>query len=177
MGRRLLVPDWMLDAAESLFDRARTDAWRVDGRPGFVYTTDFEGRPIVHERMHWVVCEGISAAAAIRRALLDDGRGEIDVELYEHCYRTWLDYAEEYLIVSPGAWWHELDASNAPSTRTWEGRPDIYHALQATLMPRLPVWPSMAQAIAEGRLDETSSAPSAGERERGPRRRGLFGRG
>ena len=75
--RSLPVPDWMLDAAEELFDRARTDGWRVDGAPGFVYTTDFNGTPIVHERMHWVVCEGISAAAALRRALLDDGRGEI----------------------------------------------------------------------------------------------------
>ena len=177
MGRGLLVPDWMLDAAELLFDRARTDAWRVDGGPGFVYTTGFDGKPIVHERMHWVVCEGISAAAAIRQALLDDGRREIEVELYEHCYRSWLDYAEEFLIASPGVWWHELDASNAPSTRTWNGHPDIYHALQATLMSRLPVGPSMAQAIAEGRLDHPSSAAPVQENGKGARRRGLFGRG
>ncbi|EEH65220.1 hypothetical protein HMPREF0058_1920, partial [Actinomyces urogenitalis DSM 15434] len=39
------------------------DGWRVDGGPGFVYTTDFAGEPVVHERMHWVVCEGVSAAA------------------------------------------------------------------------------------------------------------------
>ena len=51
---------------------------------------------------HWVVCEGISAAAALRRALLDDGRGEIEVEIYEHCYRSWIDYCEEYVIKEPG---------------------------------------------------------------------------
>ena len=88
VARSLPAPEWMLDAAEELFDRARLDGWRVDGGPGFVYTTDFSGKPIVHERMHWVACEGISAAAAIRRALLDDGRGEIEVEHYEHHYRS-----------------------------------------------------------------------------------------
>ena len=173
--RSLPVPDWMLDAAEELFDRARTDGWRVDGAPGFVYTTDFNGTPIVHERMHWVVCEGISAAAALRRALLDDGRGEIEVEHYEHCYRSWVDYAEEYLIKSPGAWVHELDRDNEPSTRTWAGHPDVYHALQATLMSRLPVWPAMGQALAEGRLDKPASPIPASAQP--SRRRGFFGRG
>lgn len=174
VARGLPTPDWMLDAAEELFDRARTDGWRVDGGPGFVYTTGFDGEPIVHERMHWVVCEGVSAAAAIRRALLDDGRGEIEVEHYEHCYRSWLDYAEQYLIAEPGTWWHELDRSNAPSTRTWAGHPDVYHALQAMLMSRVPVQPAIAQALAEGRLDD----PATPLRPQGEgRRRGLFGRG
>lgn len=136
INRSMSAPEWMLEAAEHIFDQARTDGWRVDGAPGFVYTTDFDGKPVVHERMHWVVCEGISASAAIRQALLDDGRGEIDVEHYEHCYRAWIDYAEEFLIEAPGVWTHELDRDNRPSTRTWAGHPDIYHALQATLMAR-----------------------------------------
>ena len=150
INRSMSAPDWMLDAAEHIFEQARTDGWRVDGAPGFVYTTDFDGKPMVHERMHWVVCEGISASAAIRQALLDDGHGEIDVEHYEHCYRAWIDYAEEFLIEAPGVWIHELDRDNQPSTRTWAGHPDIYHALQATLMARLPVWPAIGQALAEG---------------------------
>lgn len=174
INRSLPVPEWMLDAAEELFERARVDGWRADGGPGFVYTTDFAGEPVVHERMHWVVCEGVSAAAALRRALLDDGRGEIEVEHYEHCYRSWLDYAEEFLIESPGVWTHELDQSNAPSTRTWDGHPDIYHALQMTLMSRLPVWPAMGQALAEGRLDDPASILPANVQH--GRRRGLFGR-
>ena len=175
LNRSLPVPEWMLDAAEELFERARLDGWRVDGGPGFVYTTDFSGEPVVHERMHWVVCEGVSAAAAIRRALLDDGRGEIEVEHYEHCYRSWIDFAEQYLIETPGVWTHELDQSNQPSTRTWEGHPDIYHALQMTLMSRLPIWPSMGQALAEGRLDEPATTIPVSVQS--GRRRGLFGRG
>ncbi|MBE6481163.1 MAG: N-acylglucosamine 2-epimerase [Actinomyces ruminicola] len=178
VARSLPTPDWMLEAAEQLFDRARTDGWRVDGAPGFVYTTDFDGRPIVHERMHWVVCEGVSAAAAIRQALLDDGRSEIDVEHYEHCYRSWIDYAEEYLIEAPGVWTHELSQDNEPSTRTWEGHPDIYHALQMTLAARMPVWPTVGQALSEGRLDRPSRPAPTVEQSRGQsRRRGLFGRG
>ena len=122
--------------------------------------------------MHWVVCEGVCAAAALRRALLDDGHGEIEVEHYEHCYRSWVDYAEEYLISAPGVWTHELDQANRPSTRTWAGHPDVYHALQATLVPRLPVWPAAGQAIAEGRLDDpVSPIPVTAQRAR---RRGLF---
>ena len=151
--RSLPAPDWMLQAAERLFAQARADGWERDGAPGFVYTTDFEGTPIVHERMHWVVCEGISAAAAVHRALLDAGRSRDDVQSYEDLYRSWLDYAEQYVIETPGVWTHELDVSNAPSTRTWAGHPDVYHALQATLMSRLPVGPSMCKALAEGLLD------------------------
>ena len=98
----------------------------------------------------------------------------LEVEHYEHCYRSWVDYAEEYLIKSPGAWVHELDRDNEPSTRTWAGHPDVYHALQATLMARLPVWPAIGQALAEGRLDEPNSLLPA--RASKPHRRGFFGR-
>jgi len=31
--------------------------------------------------------------------------------------------------------------------RTWQGRPDVYHALQATLIPGLPLRPSLAGAL------------------------------
>jgi hypothetical protein len=29
----------------------------------------------------------------------------------------------------------------------WPGKPDLYHAVQATLIPRLPLAPSMATAL------------------------------
>lgn len=40
-------------------------SWGVDGKDGFVYTTDFEGNPIVRDRMHWVLCEAIGATIAL----------------------------------------------------------------------------------------------------------------
>ena len=61
------APAGLLDTSRLLFDRAVADGWHVDGAPGFVYTTDWQGRPVVRQRMHWVVAEGISAAAALHR--------------------------------------------------------------------------------------------------------------
>ncbi|HEY2271464.1 MAG TPA: AGE family epimerase/isomerase, partial [Jatrophihabitantaceae bacterium] len=46
---------WHLDAARALYARAVADGWDADGRPGFVYTVDFEGRPVAHTRMWWVL--------------------------------------------------------------------------------------------------------------------------
>ncbi|MEE8827397.1 MAG: AGE family epimerase/isomerase [Eubacteriales bacterium] len=42
-----------IDAAEHLFNRAISDGWCADGEPGIVYTTDWNGKPVVHDRMHW----------------------------------------------------------------------------------------------------------------------------
>lgn len=160
------APEWMLPAARELYACAVADGWDVDGAPGFVYTTDFDGQPIVHERMHWVACEGVSASAALRGVLLAEaGSDAAGAEAvagaaagYEADYRTWLDYASAHLIKEPGVWWHELDAANEVSTRTWAGHPDVYHALQATLLSRVPVWPSLPRALAEGLLDVAQRA-------------------
>lgn len=137
--------EWMLEVAVALVDAAIEEGWAVDGEPGFVYTVDFDGAPVVHERMHWVVCEALGAAAALHAAT-----GE---ERYDRWYRTWWDYAAEYLIERPGAWRHELDRDNRLSTVTWPGKPDVYHALQSVLIPRLPLTPVLAPALAGGLLD------------------------
>ena len=42
-----------IDAAKNLYNQAITDAWNADGAPGIAYTTDWEGKPVVHDRMHW----------------------------------------------------------------------------------------------------------------------------
>jgi mannose/cellobiose epimerase-like protein (N-acyl-D-glucosamine 2-epimerase family) len=137
--------EWMLDGARSLFAAGAAEGWAVDGADGFVYTVDFDGRPVVRERMHWVLTEALAAAAVLHRVT-----GEAD---YERWYRSWWDYAAAHLLETPGAWRHELDAGNRPSARTWAGKPDVYHALQATLLPRLPVSPAIAPALAAGLLD------------------------
>ena len=57
-------------------------------------------------------------------------------------------FAEQHLIDRErGGWRHELDPENRPAARTWQGRPDVYHALQATLIPGLPVRASVAGAL------------------------------
>ncbi len=135
----------LVEAAERLFQRAVTDGWAADGAPGFVYTTDWSGTPVVRDRMHWVAAEAIGAAAALHRRT---GRSE-----YAQWYRRWWDYADVHLIDHVrGSWRHQLDPANHPASSVWEGKPDLYHAVQATLIPRLPLYPMLATAIDEGLL-------------------------
>ena len=54
--------DVYIEAAEQLFCRAVNDAWNVDGAPGIVYTTDWDGRPCVHDRMHWTVADHVNGS-------------------------------------------------------------------------------------------------------------------
>ena len=69
-------------------------------------------------------------------------------------YQAWWDYVADHVIDREhGSWRHELDAQNAPSATVWAGKADLYHAVQATLVPRLPLAPSLAAALAAGQLD------------------------
>ena len=139
------APDWMLPDARALFDAAVRDGWSVDGSPGFVYTVDWDGRPVVSERMHWVAAEATAAAAALHEATGD--------EAYAQWYQSWWDHiAEVFIDPVHGSWHHELDTNNRPSSLVWQGKPDAYHALQATLIPRLPLTPALAAALAAGLL-------------------------
>jgi sulfoquinovose isomerase len=139
------APDILVPAARALYDRAVTDGWAVDGAPGFVYTTNWSGVPVVHTRMHWVVAEAIGAAAALHR-VTGDARYAAD-------YSRWWDYASEFLIDHElGSWHHELDGSNAPSANVWPGKPDLYHAFQSTLLPLLPLAPGLAAAVRDDLL-------------------------
>lgn len=131
--------DW-LEAAMALFDRAVADGWDAE-RGGFVYTTTWSGEPVVADRMHWVVAEGIGVAAALWRRT-----GE---QRYADLYAQWWDYAADHLFDQEhGSWFHQLDAENRPADSVWSGKPDLYHAAQATLIPRLPLAPTMATAVA-----------------------------
>lgn len=138
------APSVLLEGAQQLFDRAVSDGWSVDGADGFVYTTDWSGQPVVRQRMHWVLAEAISAAAALHTAT-----GQ---KRYEQWYRTWWDYASRYLVTDSGSWRHELDPTNQPAATVWPGRPDLYHSLHAVMLGRLPLAPSAPTALAAGRL-------------------------
>jgi mannose/cellobiose epimerase-like protein (N-acyl-D-glucosamine 2-epimerase family) len=133
----------LVETAVQLFERAVADGWAADGADGFVYTTDWDGAPVVRDRMHWVVAEAINAAAALYTRT-----GAVD---YARWYATWWDYVERYVIDHKrGSWRHELDSANRPAATVWPGKPDLYHAFQATLVPRLPLTPMVARAIQEG---------------------------
>ena len=129
-----------LPTARALFERAVADGWSADGAPGFVYTTDWTGRPVVRERMHWVVAEAIGAASTLAALT-----GEAS---YDDWARLWWAHVEECFVDRErGSWHHQLDPTNRPVATVWPGKPDLYHAVQATLVGRLPVSASFGGAI------------------------------
>lgn len=135
------APAGLRSAALSLFDRAVADGWGADGAVGFVYTTDWSGTPVVRERMHWVVAEALNAAEALSQVTGSPS--------YQDQIATWWQYADTYLVDHErGSWRHELDIANQPAATVWPGKPDVYHAYQAALLPELPLTPSFASALA-----------------------------
>lgn len=141
----LAAPEWMVRDARALYEAAVREGWEVDGQPGFIYTVNWMGRPVVQERMHWVVAEAIGAAATLFARTRQ-------AEYADH-YRRWWDYAGQFLIDREGgSWWHELGPDNRVSRTVWAGKADLYHAVQATLYPRLPVSPALAASLAAGNL-------------------------
>ncbi|MBO7711507.1 MAG: AGE family epimerase/isomerase [Lachnospiraceae bacterium] len=129
-----------LDAAANLFRRAVSDGWNADGAPGLVYTTDWEGQPVVHDRMHWTLAEAINTSATLLQLTGDTA--------YADDYAQFMQYLDEKVIDHKnGSWFHQLDRSNNVLDTVWPGKPDIYHALQAMLIPYVPVGVSIAAAV------------------------------
>lgn len=129
-----------LDAAENLYNRAVSDAWNADGVPGIVYTTDWNGQPVVHDRMHWTLAEAINTAAVLYRVT---GNGK-----YAEDYAQFMVYLDEKVLDHVnGSWYHQLDRNNNLLGTVWPGKSDLYHALQATLIPYYPVNVSIALAV------------------------------
>lgn len=143
------APDWMLEDAKGLFAAAVRDAWSPDGADGFVYSVDWEGKPIVSERIRWVVVEAMGGASALFQVT-----GDAE---YDEWYRRFWDYARNNLMdFEGGSWWQELDSHNRVSQEVWDGKPDIYHLMHCLLVPRLPLTPAMAPALAADLLDHTA---------------------
>ena len=136
------VPEaWLLEAATALFDTAVADAWSRDGHPGLIYTVDADGQPVVTSRLHWVACEAVLAADALHRRTGEE-RFAADAA------RWWGEINRFFVDTHGGSWWHELTPDMIPAASTWSGKPDLYHAYQAVLLPSLPLSPTAATALA-----------------------------
>lgn len=132
-----------IDAAENLYNQAVADAWNCDGARGIVYTTDWEGNPVVHDRMHWTLAEAINTSAVLYRVT---GK-----QKYEDDYAVFMEYLDEVVLDHVnGSWFHQLDRNNELMGTVWPGKSDIYHALQAVLIPYHPVDTSIALAVKMG---------------------------
>lgn len=129
-----------IEMAERLYCRAVSDGWNADGEPGIVYTTDWEGKPVVHDRMHWTLAEAINTSAVLYRLTKKEN--------YADDYAKFMQYLDEKVLDHKnGSWFHQLDANNQLLGTVWPGKSDIYHALQATLIPYNRVDVSIAAAV------------------------------
>ncbi|MGR4039280.1 D-mannose isomerase [Pseudomonas sp. 910_21] len=138
----MLTPGWLALDAQRLFESNCRYGWDVDGAPGIVYTLDWDNRPVVRQRLHWTHAEASAAASALLR--------RTGQEQYETWYRLFWEFCEVHFIDrQQGSWHHELGSDNRPAAEIWGGKPDLYHAWQAVLIPRLPLAPSMASALAQ----------------------------
>ena len=129
-----------VEAAEQLFARAVADGWNADGTVGLAYTTDWNGKPVVTDRMHWTLAESLNTSATLLAAT---GKEE-----YRDWYATFAQYVDEHVIDHKGgSWFHQLDKDNNVIGTVWPGKSDLYHAFQSTLIPFLDPAVSIATAV------------------------------
>ena len=136
-GKRL---PWLREAAEALFLHTCAIGWDM-AKGGFYYTLDWDDKPHQPDRFWWPCCEGIAAAAVLRAS----GGGQAFEDWYA---RIW-SFAATHLIDRQGGAWHpELDSTLAPVNRVFTGKPDIYHVVQACLIPLFPPTGSVTRGLA-----------------------------
>lgn len=138
-----------IEAAEKLCRTALTDAWNCDGAPGIVYTVDWEGKPVAHDRMHWVLMEAIDTTSVLYRVTGDRWYADFYATLMEYCDRYVIDHVN-------GSFFHQMDRNNRVIGTVWAGKDDLYHAFQMTLIPycedmSLSIAPAVFRACREGK--------------------------
>ncbi len=118
--------DWMPDAATQLFRAAVTHGWDPQAG-GFYYTLHFDNRADQDLRLWWPACEGAAAAAVLQAT-------SGDPEIEEWYRRIWATLTHDF-IDPAGGWWPVARNGGKAADSPFVGKPDIYHALQACLIP------------------------------------------
>ncbi|KPP83824.1 MAG: N-acyl-D-glucosamine 2-epimerase [Rhodobacteraceae bacterium HLUCCA08] len=136
---RLLLQYWDLagrpddgapDRARKLVGAALDAGWD-DTRGGLVYTLGADGRPAIRARYWWPLTEALGVLASLLK--LDPTPAD------EDWYRRLWHFADAHFIDHRhGGWFPEIDDDGAPAATQFRGKPDIYHALQALLLPLAP---------------------------------------
>lgn len=100
----------LLDEALAAYDKfiwneeegLSCDTWNADRAPGICYTTDWEGKPVVGDRMHQTLAEAIDIAAVIHRVT---GKQE-----YADNYAEFMVYLDEVVLdYVHGSWYHQFN--------------------------------------------------------------------
>ena len=116
------------EEAVKLYRRAVADAWNADGAEGIVYTTDWDGKPVVRDRMHWTLAEAINSSAVLFRITGEQG--------FADDYASFMQYLDKIVLDHTcGSWFHQLDENNRVKGTVWPGKSDLYHAFQAMMIP------------------------------------------
>lgn len=132
--------DWMIEAARGLFLKTVDIGWAPE-TGGFYYTLDWNDAPDQADRFWWPCAEGIGAAAALASV-------DADPRFEQWYRRIWAVVNLRFIDHAAGGWHPELDADMRPMTRVFNGKPDLYHALQACLIPLLPADGSITRGLA-----------------------------
>ena len=133
---------WMPDAAKNLFVQSMSLGWDKE-KGGFFYTLDWQDEPAKTNKLWWPMCEGAAAAHFVNQHLPAD-------PFYEDSYRLiWSTIANRFIDHKNGGWHEELTENLVPAHTLFPGKGDIYHALQACLIPLYPATGSLTRVIAE----------------------------
>ncbi len=138
---------WMPEAAKALFIQAMSLGWDKQ-RGGFFYTLDWDDEPAKTNKLWWPMCEAAAAAHYLNEHLPSDA-------FYEDSYRlVWSTVSNHFIDHRNGGWNEELTEDLVPAHTLFAGKGDIYHALQACLIPLFPATASLTRVIGEagGRL-------------------------
>lgn len=133
--------DWMPGASEALFRQAVTLGWDHN-HGGFFYNLGWDDRPDSRMKLWWPMSEAAGAAAFLCQ--------HRPSPYHETWYRNiWDTIAARHLDRENGGWREELSEDMRPSYSLFTGKGDIYHALQACLIPLYPATGSLTKGIRE----------------------------
>ncbi|MCM2471936.1 AGE family epimerase/isomerase [Rhizobium sp. CG5] len=133
--------DWMPEAARGLFFQSMVLGWDKD-KGGFFYTLDWANVPDKKSKLWWPLCEGAAAAHVLNAHSPSD--------FHEESYRRiWNFIAGHSLDQTFGGWHEELTEDLQPANSLFPGKGDLYHALQACLIPLFPAEGSLTKMITE----------------------------
>jgi mannose/cellobiose epimerase-like protein (N-acyl-D-glucosamine 2-epimerase family) len=133
---------WMPDAAKSLFVQSMSLGWDKE-KGGFFYTLDWNDKPAKTNKLWWPMCEAAGAAHFLNEHLPAD-------DFHEDSYRLiWGTIANRFIDHKNGGWHEELTEDMRPAHTLFPGKGDIYHALQACLIPLFPANGSLTKVIVE----------------------------
>ncbi len=131
--------EWLPKASARLFRAAVERGWDKD-KGGFFYTLDWTNTPALRQKLWWPATEGIGAAAFLAATTHEPFYDEWYERIWRFCDAHFIDHAK-------GGWYHELGDDLEPITCFFNGKPDIYHALQCCLIPLYPAEASLTRVI------------------------------